>query len=380
LTTSAPSIAVLAGGLVSLIVPGFGSLAVARAGESALRGSWFRAAYELYFTPLSPDERRSAKSIIDVAVDRAGEAVGGAVARLAVVFVPLVHHPVILAAAMAASVVAIIAASRLNLWHLRNLERSLVRRAAHVDLAWTRDAATAHTLVDLAQRTVQRPTGASSVPGTASSDAYVARLAAGLLDQRQTPGTRVRAARKLGAIGSPRAADALWPALDDPRFDVRTHSLRALKSVLKATGERLDEERVIGLVLREIDRSRPFWAGGRLLPDGAASPIEAFVKRRAADSLDHVFALLSLMRPAEPLKIAARSLRSSDEHLRGTSLEYLDGVLPPAVREQLWPFLAGSAHGRAVGRERALADLVEASGSITLANLGGRTVAGLGPA
>jgi ATP/ADP translocase len=44
LTTSAPSIAVLAGGLVSLIVPGFGSLAVARAGESALRGSLLRAA------------------------------------------------------------------------------------------------------------------------------------------------------------------------------------------------------------------------------------------------------------------------------------------------------------------------------------------------
>src|SRR5262249_39796598 len=52
LTTSAPSIAVLAGVLASLAAPGLGGALVARAGESVFRGSWFRAGYELLFTPL----------------------------------------------------------------------------------------------------------------------------------------------------------------------------------------------------------------------------------------------------------------------------------------------------------------------------------------
>ncbi|MGE3176225.1 MAG: hypothetical protein AB7O32_02045, partial [Vicinamibacterales bacterium] len=72
LTTSAPSIAVLAGSVASLVAPGFGGLVVARASESILRGSWFRAGYELFFTPLPVEEKRIAKPVIDVGLDRLG--------------------------------------------------------------------------------------------------------------------------------------------------------------------------------------------------------------------------------------------------------------------------------------------------------------------
>jgi hypothetical protein len=41
-----------------------------------------------------------------------------------------------------------------------------------------------------------------------------------------------------------------------------------------------------------------------------------------------VFSLLSLVLPREPLQIAFRGLQSSDRQLRGTALEYLEGVLP----------------------------------------------------
>ena len=52
LTTSTPSIALLAGSIGGLVTPGFGSLVMARAGESIFRGSWFRAGYELFYTPI----------------------------------------------------------------------------------------------------------------------------------------------------------------------------------------------------------------------------------------------------------------------------------------------------------------------------------------
>src|SRR4030095_11617965 len=53
LTTSTPSIAILAGSLGGLIVPGFGALVVARATEAVVRSSWFRTGYELLYTPVS---------------------------------------------------------------------------------------------------------------------------------------------------------------------------------------------------------------------------------------------------------------------------------------------------------------------------------------
>ena len=71
----------------------------------------------------------------------------------------------------------------------------------------------------------------------------------------------------------------------------------------------------------------------------AQSPLDEFVRDRAGESLAHVFTLLSLVLPREPLQIAFRSLQTDDEHLRGTALEYLEGVLPAPIRQRLWPFL-----------------------------------------
>ncbi len=45
-----------------------------------------------------------------------------------------------------------------------------------------------------------------------------------------------------------------------------------------------------------------------------------------SQSLAHVFTLLSLVLPREPLQIAFRSLHADDRQLRGTALEYLEGV------------------------------------------------------
>ena len=74
-------------------------------------------------------------------------------------------------------------------------------------------------------------------------------------------------------------------------------------------------------------------------------------------SLAHVFTLLSLVLPRDPLQIAFRSLHSEDKQLRGTALEYLEGVLPAPIRERLWPFLVYQRPERPAPCLRALARL-----------------------
>jgi hypothetical protein len=77
LTTSTASIALLAGSIGGVVAPGFATVAAARAGETLFRGSWFRAGYELFYTPIPAAEKRAVKSIVDVGADRLGDAVGG---------------------------------------------------------------------------------------------------------------------------------------------------------------------------------------------------------------------------------------------------------------------------------------------------------------
>ena len=168
---------------------------------------------------------------------------------------------------------------------------------------------------------------------------------------------------------SQRAADGLVGALDDPRFDVRFQAARSLSAILSRNeGITIDPARIYGVVLKEVAVSRPIWEGRRLL-DGfvSASPLDEFVRDRAGQSLAHVFTLLALVLPREPLQIAFRSLQSEDAHLRGTALEYLEGVLPAHVRQPLWPFLIRRRSVAAVGRqETQVVELLRASDSATL--------------
>ena len=124
------------------------------------------------------------------------------------------------------------------------------------------------------------------------------------------------------------------------------------------------------MVLREVAVGRPVWESHRLL-DGMDDPeqpsfVDEFIKDRTSQGLAHVFTLLSLVQPAEPLQIAYRGLLTGDENLRGTALEYLEGTLPPAIRARLWPFLEDRrAPNRAARpRDEILRDLLRSHPSI----------------
>lgn len=426
LTTSTPSLALLAGSIGGLIAPGFGSLLVARSGESIFRGSWFRAGYELFFTPIPAEEKRAAKSFIDVASDRLGDAVGGGLVRLVILFSPAAQSSAVLSLAIATAAGAVFAASRLNRWYLRTLENSLVNRGAGIDLSDTHDGSTAKVLGRLVRdRAFERRSPrriahadpevrdilalrsrdrerileifsrqegipAALVPHAIPllawdpvadhalfalrkiAEEHVGELVDALLDPNQDFAIRRRLARVFSVCVSKRAADGLMFALEDSRFDVRFQSARSLAAILdKNPRIHIDREQIFELVLREVAVGRPVWESRRLL-DGfvSESPLDEFVRDRAGQSLAHVFTLLSLVLPREPLQIAFRSLHSEDRQLRGTALEYLEGVLPARIRQPLWPFLVRRRVTEpARPHDDVIAELLRSSRSITLTDI-----------
>jgi ATP:ADP antiporter, AAA family len=201
----------------------------------------------------------------------------------------------------------------------------------------------------------------------------VGELADALLDPNQPFAVRRRLARVFSVCTSQRAADGVLLGLDDLRFEVRYQAGRSLLAIVeKNPAIRIDKTHVFGLVDKEVAVNRHVWENRRLLDaseDGDdRSFLEELVRTRASQSLAHVFTLLALVLPAEPLRIAFRGLHTDDQALRGTALEYLDSVLPPEIRDRLWHFLDDRPVFGTVRRpcEDTLADLLRSHDSIRL--------------
>jgi len=438
LTASTPSIALAGGGLIGLLFPGLAGALIARTGESVFRGSLFRVGYEIFYTPIAAQDKRAAKSIIDVGFDRLGDAVGGGLVRLLILLPLSRQYSAILLAAVVCSAVAIVVARRLSAGYIQTLERSLLDRAVELDLSdvedittrtavirtlrtpftagFTRDRTVATTtltteypvpvadpeiadIMALKSRNRDRVLGVlrreEGLPATlvphvipllawdpVAEDAVkalrkvaeerVGELIDALIDPNQPFAVRRRLARVFSVCVSQRAVDGLMLGLEDLRFEVRFQCGRSLASILEKNPRVLvDRERVFNVVRREVAVSRPVWQSHRLL-DGIdteqRSFVDEFLKDRAGQSLAHVFTLLSLVLPTAPLQIAYRGLHTDDPKLRGTALEYLEGVLPPDLSERLWPFLGREQQAPRDGRARdeILADLLRSNESIML--------------
>jgi ATP:ADP antiporter, AAA family len=446
LTTSTPSFALLLGSVGGLLAPGFQAMTLARGGESVFRGSLFRAGYELLYTPVPPAEKRAAKSIIDVAFDRLGDAVGGGVVRGVLMVAPVAAtYSAILGFAIAFSAAAVIVASRLNRGYIQTLEKSLLNRAIDIDLSDAEDGTTRMMMLKTISTGLSftprrsKDADAPSRSGASLADArvlasdpelqdiaalrsrdrervnlvlhheeglthvlvphailllawdavaadaifalrkvaeeHVGQLIDALIDPNQDFAVRRRLARVFSVCVSQRATDGVLLGLDDLRFEVRYQCGLSLSQILdKNPRVQIDSQRIFDVVLREAAVGRPVWEGRRLLDqsdvldDETTSFVDDFVRDRAGQSLAHVFTLLSLVLPREPLQIAFRSLHTNDRQLQGTALEYLEGVLPAPIRDRLWPYLEDRRPPGRVSRprEEILADLVRSNHSIFL--------------
>jgi hypothetical protein len=178
--------------------------------------------------------------------------------------------------------------------------------------------------------------------------------------------------RVLIAAPTQRTFDGLLDALSDRRFEVRYQCARAMRRILgQAEGLRVEHEKIFEANLREVEVGRPVWESRRLLDQPLeGEEVVAFddlVRTRSHRSLEHVFGLLALALPEEPLRLAYRGLYTDDEKLRGTALEYLESVLPPAIRAGLWPYLEDRRRERTQRpTEEALAELLRSNASIQI--------------
>ncbi len=194
-----------------------------------------------------------------------------------------------------------------------------------------------------------------------------------LLDPDEDFAVRRRLPLVLASCPNRRAVDGLLSALRDSRFEVRYRCGRALSRLLDRNPKLvISRQRVEEAVLSEVAVDQGVWKSHRILDqmeDESWSPVmDEMLRQRANRSLEHVFTMLALVLPRQPLKIAFRGLHTEDAHLRGTALEYLESALPDEIRKALWPFLEDTRKQTTERRsaDTVLNDLLQSNASIVI--------------
>ncbi len=384
--------------LLGMAVPRFGTAALSRGAHEAVTNSFFRSGYELLYTPLPEGEKRRVKVVVDVAVDKAGTLVGGAVVAAMLALAPIGAEARLFAVAAGVAVAGLVLSSRLHVGYVRALEQSLLAGRVRLDTSDVHDRTTeltlAHTgviergaLLDqiealrgkTAERSAVSPdaTTASGTPPVKPDQAVPPRTDA-LVDDleglRSGSRTRVRKVVQANPEPSPILVAGLIPLLS--KDELYPEVVRALRRVApRVTGQLVDallDPRMDPVVRRRIPRvlkacPTPRSAAGLLaaLDDAgfgvrasSAAALAALheksaeigvprekVFERVQEELErpdtgerhlaHVFTLLSFALEPEPLRIAWAALRGRDRALRGTALEYLDTVLPGEIFDPL---------------------------------------------
>lgn len=341
-------------GLLAAFGRTFPLVTAARGAEAVIRGSFYRAGYELLYSPMPAVEKRAIKSVNDVTVDRLGDALGGAVAQMAITLGPSSGFVMLLTGSVTSGIGWLLA-RRLQKGYVRMLEHSLQYHASEEEAARPDSepagiasdgdpvarAASPDETPDLRsalmsgdpgfQRQVLQKPGPIErgllplvIPLLANPElrkparqaiasiapANVGQLSDYLLDPQTDTEARMQLPSLLAATGVPRAAGGLLLALMDPDRRIRRESARALEQLKQITDAAMDEDRVYPAVRDELHAS---------------------AARAERADLGYLFTLLSLVLPSEPVRVASESLRAGDPHLRGLALEYLETAVPADV-------------------------------------------------
>jgi len=226
-TASLRPLLTAASSAVGVFVPGFPLALAARSSHEALTNSLYRSAYELLFTPLPEAEKRRAKALIDVGVDKFGSLAGSAVVALATAALPLGSHRVLFALAAALSLGALALARSLHRGYVRTLERSLLDGRVRLDERDVVDPATRLTLAHtghMDRETLLRQIDAlRDASGSAAAPDLPPDALSPVPDDEQ-------AVERAGAVAATaRSGRPTEPAGPPPRDDV-VEAVRALRS------------------------------------------------------------------------------------------------------------------------------------------------------
>jgi len=363
---------VAAASTVGLVFPSVLAAAATRGLSGGLRDSLFRSSYELFYTPLPPWQKRRTKALVDVAADKLGVLAGaGLVILLAAQ--PSFSDRWLWAIVLAATLGSVALARQLDRGYVSALEHSLRSGLVSLEADEVQDVTTRLTLTRNAldresllaeiramhggarpsspedpRERLARDLGSGQperirvalvdlesrdpeiapllVPLLARDDVLphvlralrriapriVDRLIDALVDPDQPEAVRRRIPRVLKATPTPRTVEGLLRGLDDPELGVR-RSCGAVLGWMRRAGVAVPAAGVYAALARELER-----------------PV-----KDAEGQLDHVFILLAAVGEAEPLRASRWAVSGHDARLRGTALEYLDQVLPEAVRGPL---------------------------------------------
>ena len=316
-------------GAVALVFPTFPLFVFARGVESVVRGSLYRAGYELLFVPMDPAEKRRTKTFLDVTCDRAGDALGAIIVQALL----LAAASAMLANALLGIVIGMAATSiwlsgRLDVMYRRVVERRLVGELPVTPAVIASEAA--WTIVDLPAQEIEEQVKDETVPpapsaaqvrhdldsrlralaelrsgdrarveavlrATTRTDALVLAQVVDLLawddvvagaravlesaapahtglltDALLNPDTdfaiRRRIPRVLGTVPTQRALNGLLNGLDDTRFEVRYQCARAIERLTSKHPEfPVSRDRIFAVVERELSVPVQVWRGHRLI-------------------------------------------------------------------------------------------------------------------
>lgn len=156
-----------AGGVALFVLPGLAIAGAVRGGETSIRGSLFRSGYELLYMPIPPSQKRSAKSIVDVGVDRIGDAASALLIGIFILFAPAFLFSAVAVAVVVLASAAVYVALRLRRNYLDALKNRLVDRAGELDIeaaALDRSAALPSLgRVDISRASTVRPPAPDAV-------------------------------------------------------------------------------------------------------------------------------------------------------------------------------------------------------------------------
>jgi len=422
------TIAVLPGfivvvGVLAAALPRLWTVVFLCGAEAILTNTLFRSGYELLYTPLSTDQKRPVKILIDVAFKRMGGAIGSG---LVLLLLEVIESPerILIGSAIAMSTAALWNCYRLHHGYVQALADSLRSGAIALNDSEIVDATTKRTLSDTthalnrerllieiqAYRMQQRQKASEGInhendeleqpfyqpkdidslkplmadllsndtnriqsaltknpidtratslvipllghPQLAKSALrclrsvaphIVGQLTDALVDSDLSPVVRGRIPRVIKTVDDQRAMDGLLQGLTDNLFDVRNACAVAMTELKQRNGSlKVSQREVFAAVSRELRLDKP--EDRRSLGRESNESNSATENRPSGmdlvkQNLEYVFNLLGLVMDRESLQNSLRALRSDDMYLRGTSLEYLENVLPEWIRKEIWPNL-----------------------------------------
>lgn len=265
------------GGLVTLPLMGLVGLGILRGVEAVLQSSLFRSGYELLFTPVVPDQKRSTKTFVDVGADRMGDIVGGGIIRAVILLPAAVSGRVLVVLAVLVSVLGFVIARALRRGYVRALEERLLNRADVLNIdggAGTRTMMESYAGIDLSmsidgirledlRNLAAVPASHSAVPAPGAAAAAVA--------SRAVPATPL-ADPEIAALVELRSGDA-------KRVHTALRQTRSLSPVVAAQAiSLLAWDDVTGWASRALAKTAPSITGQ--LIDRLLDPDEDFAVRR----------------------------------------------------------------------------------------------------